>query len=77
MVAFLGIDVTTRRLVLIGTISSFADVSELFGDVRVDAWVERNIDLVAIVMRIGTSRMTHFLLKRMNRMQAILSGVVC
>ena len=37
MVAFLGIDVTTRRLVLIGTISSFADVSELVGDVRVDA----------------------------------------
>lgn len=71
VIAFFGVEVAARCLVLGSAIASFTDVGELLGDVRGDACVEWNVDLVAVVMRIGTSSVTYLLEKKKSRVSEL------
>ena len=58
VVAFTGIDVSSGRSVLSGSISTATDAGEVASDVGINASVQGNIDLVTIPVRVGTTSMT-------------------
>ena len=66
VIALLGVDVAVRLLVLRCAITTCTDRGIFAGDERADAWGEWNVDLVAIVMRIGARGMADFLEERVR-----------